>query len=425
VWQYQPTRTGSNPDAQYQNDPPPANHAHAWVLHSGTGYTTGPAPNYGFSQAYCDNVHDFLDLCDLNGIKVIPMLFWPRLDWENTMHRTENGDTVWATSFRKTAFDRTSDTLVYGSDQSYKYECDDPTRSGGAQHSLKDHTAMLGHYKTAVVDFLNAFGWHESVWGVDVFNEPLYFLAPPYTGSSPNTIWYWHGLGYDVYDTDQWVSSTDHHNHRLRDFLADTYDAVKTWCAEAGNRNIEVVSDIANDNYHFPMQFVDMVQTWDGTSSPVRKTCDVFGLHWYQYFDSYNPYVPDRSYLWSSDTLKDPQGIYLQTEWMAEKPLILAETIRYANMSRFDGDHYFDDTDYCDQYVCNYEWYENYLDKGTRRHIESFIFFSGDGASWDGHPVRGVHQGPSEDYSYGWGPDGDHYDLGLAGQLIYDYAPSN
>jgi hypothetical protein len=389
------------------------------------GYQTATAAPYGFSTTYRDNVDDFLSLCDANNIKVIPVLYIPKTAWADVMYRIVGGETRRLRPFRKTAFDKTDDTLVYGSDGAYKYECDDPTRTGGAVPSLKDHTTMFDNYKQAAVDFLNLFSWHESLWGIDIFNEPLYGFAPASSGSPANA-WFWHGLGYNVYDTDEWIDRTEHRNHCLRGFLADTYDAVKTWCGQAGNRDIKVVCDIAQDNCDYPLQFVDMGHPWATNPSAKRKTCDVFGVHWYQkyHYEAGPPAVPpttvDSTYLWSGDSL----ARYHTTEWMAEKPLMITETVRYWQNDwdrTFNGDQYFEDGQNCATYTCNDVWYEDYLDKGQHRHIESYIFWSGDGASWMKPLVWGAPAATPESYADGWVPDEGSYDLGLAGGIIYNY----
>lgn len=185
-----------------------------------------------------------------------------------------------------------------------------------------------------------------------------------------------------------------------------------------------------------PKCYIDMAHPWD-TANPteIRKVCDVFGVHWYQSLTTYNGSelvpiehptsgtLPWSTWIWSSDRLQaftsdecNPIswhiGVCPQTIWMADKPIIITETQRY------DYNNY----DAAQISLNNYTWYTNYLQYGETRHIESFVFWSGDGG------LKHLVDGDGSGWTYGWKAfhelypvDRWFYNLGNGGTVIKNY----
>jgi len=298
---------------------------------------------------------------------------------------------------------------------------------------------MLANYLQAIQDWLDLFGSHPSLWGIDIINEPECHLGwdnHVYKDAQNNKYYCWHPLNKREYPDNYLAEPFDgdgvYQNHRLRDFLADAYDVINDWnVAHQYERNpLKVVCDINNGLCMSPKCYIDMAHPWDTTNpTEIRKVCDVFGLHWYQMLldSNFGPIQnptsatkPLYTWIWSSDRLQaftsdecNPiswhQEVCPQTIWMADKPIIITETQRY------------DDSDYdIDLEPSNGFWYSEYLQYGETRHIESFVFWSGDGGLH--HLVNGIGadpENPDKDWwNWGWL---NPYTLGNGGSAIKDY----
>ncbi len=300
---------------------------------------------------------------------------------------------------------------------------------------------MLANYLQAIQDWLDLFGSHPSLWGIDIINEPECHLGwdnHVYKDAQNNKYYCWHPLNKREYPDNYLAEPFDgdgvYQNHRLRDFLADAYDVINDWnVAHQYERNpLKVVCDINNGLCMSPKCYIDMAHPWDTTNpTEIRKVCDVFGLHWYQMLldSNFGPIQNPTSatkplYTWirSSDRLQrftddecNPiswhQEVCPQTIWMADKPIIITETQRY------------DDSDYdIDLEPSNGFWYSEYLQYGETRHIESFVFWSGDGG------LKHLVDGDGSGWTYGWKAfhelypvDRWFYNLGNGGTVIKNY----